>query len=117
MTKIKIIFLFGLSYQSTGLPFCQFLNQNTSFSFGSGQSLALNSWQHVAFTFSYPNAFVFLNGVLTGSGYSSIRPSNINRTRSFIGKSSWYLNGLQDVQLDLDELLILKRAMSHARDS
>ena len=59
--------------------------------FGSDKTIQANQWIHVAFVFSGATGYVYANGRPTGSYYSGPLsvPQYVNRTNSFIGKSTY----------------------------
>jgi len=65
----------------------------------------------LAFTVSYENALIYLNGAVVVSKPVSVMPSNVTRSVNFIGRSSWYLitDQDQDLDADLDEMKIFSR--------
>lgn len=54
----------------------------------SDTSIDLDKWYHMVFSLKDTDGFIYLNGTLIGNG-TLIRPENITRNNSFIGKSNW----------------------------
>jgi hypothetical protein len=84
--------VFSISFGTTGNPYqALVIGAANPFFSASTQSLQLNKWQHVAFTFSSSTmiASIYVNGTLTGEKTSPALPNNLVRTQNYIGKSNW----------------------------
>jgi hypothetical protein len=81
-------------------------------------ALGINQWQHLACVYSFPYYFIYIDGTLvTAPGsqttYSSFNIKNETRTSNFVGRSNWYINGVdQDADADFDDLKIFNRSLS-----
>jgi len=92
-----------------------FNDDSNILAFGSNKNLSLNTWQHLAFVFSFPYSFIYIDGELTGTGQSTSSPLKRLRDSNFIGRSNWYPLD-DDADFDLDELKIYKKALSQSRN-
>ncbi len=104
----------ALSHEYSGKPYI-LLKAGVDFHNYSSQSLNLNKWQHLAFVFSSPYYFIYIDGNLTtaqGSSapYASFSLANVVRSSNFIGKSNW--NHDENADADFDDLKIFNRALS-----
>lgn len=79
----------------------------------SSQMLTLNTWEHLAFVYSYPSAFIFINGVSTVTSYT-IQPSkiatNISKNVNYVGKGTYGFD--RNADADFDEMKIFNRALT-----
>ena len=66
----------------------------------------------MAFVFSYPNAFIYVNGSLIASKIATGKPSNIKRTLNFIGAGSFA--NVKSADAIIDELKIFSRGLSES---
>ena len=62
---------------------------NITSGFNSVSNLTLNKWQHLGFVLSYPNTYIYIDGIRTGSATTTKYPKKIVRNKNYIGKSSW----------------------------
>ena len=71
-------------------------------------ALVLNEWTHLAVTFDGSLAYYYYNGILCSSTSNLHQPSNVTRSKNFIGKSNW-----DDEPADAvyDEFRIYNRAL------
>lgn len=77
----------------------------------SRQKLKLNEWSHLAFVFSNSNnSSIYINGTSVYDQLYSFGPLNVNRTKNYLGKSSW--NNDAYANADFDELKIYNRALN-----
>ncbi len=74
-------------------------------------TLPLNTWSHMASTFSELTISLYINGVMVASG-SAPEPPNVFRTQNYVGKSDWSDNPLVDA--NIDELKMFDRALTQA---
>jgi hypothetical protein len=74
-------------------------------------NVKINDWYHLSFVLNYPNLTIYTNGNITGTGIANGYPSNVTRTKCYIGRSNWSAN--DDVNADLDEIKIFNRALSN----
>ena len=81
--------------------------------FGSTRVLPLNTWLHVAFVLSYPNAFIYINGSLDSTATATGEPKNLTRTSNFIGRSHKYPVE-RDANAVIDELKIYNRGLNES---
>jgi hypothetical protein len=107
----------ALSSENNGQPYIFLKTGVDDFYDSSLQSLNLNQWQHLAFVFSFPYYFIYIDGYLTtapGSSapFTSFCFANVVRSSNFIGRSNWFVNGDEDADADLDDLKIFNRALS-----
>jgi hypothetical protein len=87
------------------------------FSCDSLHSLNLNHWQNLAFIFSFPNLFIYIDGNVTTAPASSapltsFSLANVVRSSNFIGRSNWNGDENLDADADFDDLKIFNRALS-----
>jgi hypothetical protein len=79
----------------------------------SSQMLTLNTWEHLAFVYSYPSAFIFINGASTVTSYT-IQPSkiatNISKNVNYVGKGTYGFD--RNADADFDEIKIFNRALT-----
>ncbi len=103
--------VFQLSNQNTGKPKIYFKIGNSGSTFFVGyatKTLKLNEWQHLACGFSFPNYFIYIDGievsdVASQTSLSSFNLNNVVRNLNFIGSSNWYnTNGGNDQHSDAD---------------
>jgi hypothetical protein len=60
----------------------------------SSEPLKINEWQHLSATFNGITINIYINGTLTlSSGFNGQMPKTLNRTKCYIGKSNWELDG------------------------
>ena len=84
------------------------------------EALKLNQWQHLACGFSFPNYFIYIDGievsdVASQTSLSTFNLNNLVRNSNFIGSSNWYnTNGGNDQHsdADFDDLKIFNRYLS-----
>jgi hypothetical protein len=67
---------------------------------GNRNELSTNQWHFVAVTFDYTSgatgtAKVYLDDVLLATGPQNV-PTNVSRTRNYIGRSNWWDSGARD---------------------
>ena len=81
------------------------------FNLDGTQSLTLNRWTFLSYTFSGTVANIYMNGINIGTqtlpnGF----PANVTRTTNYIGKSNWPNNG--NALAIIDELRFYNRFLS-----
>jgi hypothetical protein len=81
--------IFGMIFQNLNVT-----NLKTSF------NLNLNQWYFVSYVLSGTTAFIYVNAMQVGTGQPSLVPSNILRTKNFIGKSNWNADSYADAIYD-----------------
>ncbi len=105
----------SLSNSDTGKPYSYFSSGSLSIWGDSNSRLILNKWQHLAYVFSFPNYFIYIDGIeVTTPGsktsYASFSFANVIRSSNFIGRSNWAGNSNADA--DFDDLKIFNRALT-----
>ena len=104
-----------ISEGTSGKVRTAFFNSSILFGLTSNQTLQLNKWQHVAFTFSpLKDASIYVNGKLTAQLVNpQVRPNNVTRTKNYIGKSYSTNDGLANAIFD--ELKIFSVALNQSQ--
>lgn len=67
-------------------------------------------WTHLAVTYSNNNFFYFLDGIQLNTLTKSF--NDIERTKNYIGASSWDQNGQKKIYATYDEMKIFDRALT-----
>ena len=62
--------------------------------------LVLGQWQFLAITFNGTTRIIYLNAIQVGSNSLSYVLPTINRTKNYIGKSNWAIDGYSSSYLD-----------------
>ena len=103
-----------LSGQSLGKPEFLFIYAGTyKPSTISSQNLNLNQWTHIAYVFSKPNGYIYMNGILKATiSNCNFYPDDVVRTSNFIGSSSNPSDG--SINSLIDELKIFNRSLSQS---
>ncbi len=105
----------SLTNSNSGQPYHYIsLSSSNYFELTSTQSLQLNKWQNVAFTFTnlIKKTRIYIDGVLVANGTSTFQPNNIQRTSNYIGKSNY---GDPNADATFDELKIFSVALTQSQ--
>ena len=85
------------NYNNTGHPGFSIEGGLNGNQYGCSQDISLNQWHLVCATFSYTSGNstgvgkIYIDGSLaTGGTQNLLPPTNINRTRCYIGRSNWF---------------------------
>ncbi len=78
---------------------------------GWSHTLPLNTWSHMASTFSELTISLYINGVMVANG-SAPEPPNVFRAQNYVGKSDWHGDAFVDA--NIDELKMFDRALTQA---
>ena len=70
--------------------------QDAFLSFREYATLNDGQWHHVAFSFSYPNSFIYIDSQLVGTAVASSSPKSIIRSANYLGRSNWHFTTYQD---------------------
>ena len=90
--------------------FQYYIGSNITFFLISSIELQLNTWHYLAYVLSYPTAYIYIDGQLTGSMNIIGRQLSITRNNSYIGRSNWMNDA--DVDAAFDELKIFNRSLT-----
>ena len=77
----------------------------------SSSLISLNTWTHLAATFSGGSMTLYMNGVQVGTSSQTV--NSVTRTNNFIGRSNWANDG--NFSGNIDELRIWNYARSQAQ--
>lgn len=96
--------LLALSSGTTGRPYFAILRAGTSQSITAPSALSLNTWTHVAATWTPTGndtgtAKLYVNGTMVQSGTIGA-PRNVTRLLNYIGKSHWATDGQTDALIE-----------------
>ena len=73
------------------------------------QTLAIRRWNHLAISFCGYTSSLFINGELSSKHEHGLMPSDLNGTRSYIGRNSF--DGV-NLHAKIDDLRVYKRCLS-----
>ena len=103
----------ALSYINTGKPRLSMrIGATSALSIlPAAQTLLLETWEHLACTFEFPNAFTYIDGSMVINATSSGPITTEIRDRNYLGRS-WNYPSDFDADADIDDLKIFNRALS-----
>ena len=89
----------ALNTGNSGIPSFHIFRYADSQFIQASSPLPLEQWTHIACVLNGTMAYMYINGVLSGSG-TMLPPFGVNRTRNYIGRSNWSSDAYADVTID-----------------
>lgn len=107
------VFEFSLARSLLGNPYIAYNANGGVCECISSVVLALGDWHYLAAVLKGSNMSLYLDGILVGSVIcpSQYLPTNVIRTKCFVGGSNWPSE--PDADADFDELKIYNRALKY----